>query len=180
MKQKPPDVPRGTEIRPSRGRRSVKASRIIFTMGRLIGIYVTPEKTAEPQEAQRVTAVVSKGLEGDRYCAGLGTFSKGDPANEVTLIEKEAIEALERDYNIELSPAETRRNLLTEGIALNHLVGKDFHIGTVSLRGVRLCEPCGHLEKLTASGVEQGLRHRGGLRAQVVTGGTMQVGDSID
>ncbi len=148
-------------------------------MGRLIGIYVASEKAAEPQETRQATAVMGKGLEGDRYCAGRGTFSKGDPANEVTLVEIEAITALERDYDIKLSPAETRRNLVTEGVALNHLVGKDFRIGAVSLRGIRLCEPCGHLEKLTASGVEQGLRHRGGLRAQVVTGGTIQVGDSL-
>jgi MOSC domain-containing protein YiiM len=148
-------------------------------MGRLIGIYVAPEKTAALQETQQVTALAGKGLEGDRYCAGQGTFSKGDPANEVTLVEIEAIEALERDYDIKLRPAETRRNLLTEGVALNHLVGKDFRIGAVSLRGIRLCEPCGHLEKLTANGVEQGLRHRGGLRAQVVTGGIMQVGDDL-
>ena len=148
-------------------------------MGRLIAIFVTPEKTGAPQQTDQVTAFVGKGLEGDRYGAGQGTFSKGDPANEVTLIETEAIDALERDYDIKLSPAETRRNLVTEGIALNHLVGKDFRIGAVGLRGIRLCEPCGHLEKLTVEGVERGLRHRGGLRAQVVTGGTIQVDDVI-
>jgi len=148
-------------------------------MGRLVGIYVAPRKAAEPQEAQQVTAVVGKGLEGDRYCEGQGTFSKGDPSNEVTLIELEAIEALDRDYDIKLPPAETRRNLITEGIALNHLVGRDFRVGAVSLRGLRLCEPCGHLEKLTMNGVERGLRHRGGLRAQVVSSGTMRVGDDV-
>ena len=148
-------------------------------MGRLVGIYVAPEKAAETQEARQVTAVVGKGLEGDRYCEGQGTFSKRAPSNEVTLIEMEAIEALERDYDIKLSPAETRRNLITEGIALNHLVGRDFRVGAVSLRGLRLCEPCGHLEKLTTNGVERGLRHRGGLRAQVVTGGIMRVGDDV-
>lgn len=152
---------------------------IISFMGRLVAIFVTPEKTGELQETEQVTAIVGKGLEGDRYCAGHGTFSKGDPANEVTLIETEAIDALERDYDIKLSPAETRRNLVTEGIALNHFVGKDFRIGAVALRGIRLCEPCGHLEKLTVEGVERGLRHRGGLRAQVVTGGTIQVGDAV-
>lgn len=148
-------------------------------MGRLVTIFVTAEKTGEPQQTEQVNAVVGKGLEGDRYFSGQGTFSKGDPANEVTLIETEAIDALERDYDIKLSPAETRRNLVTEGIALNHLVGKDFRIGAVGLRGIRLCEPCGHLEKLTVEGVERGLRHRGGLRAQVVTGGIIQVGDAV-
>ena len=74
---------------------------------------------------------------------------------------------------------ELRRNLITEGIALNHLVGRDFRVGAVSLRGLRLCEPCGHLEKLTMNGVERGLRHRGGLRAQVVSSGTMRVGDDV-
>ena len=86
-------------------------------MGRLVGIYVAPRKAAEPQEAQQVTAVVGKGLEGDRYCEGQGTFSKGDTSNEVTLIELEAIEALDRDYDIKLPPAETRRNLITESFS---------------------------------------------------------------
>ncbi len=82
-------------------------------------------------------------------------------------------------YEITLAPNDARRNLLTRGVPLNHLVGKTFTVGTVVLRGIRLCEPCGHLEKLTCKGVEKGLAHRGGLRAQVVSGGVLEVGAAI-
>jgi MOSC domain-containing protein YiiM len=72
-----------------------------------------------------------------------------------------------------------RRNIVTHGIALNHLVEKQFNIGAVILRGTRLCEPCVHLEKLSQAGAMRGLIHRGGLRAEIVTGGTIRVGDEI-
>ena len=129
---------------------------------------------------REVRAVVGKGLEGDRYAAKLGTYSK-DPGSgrDVTLIESEAIEALRRDYHVELRAVESRRNIVTQGISLNHLVGKEFRVGEVVLRGTRLCEPCAHLEIMTVKGALRGLIHRGGLRAEIVTGGTIRVGDSI-
>ena len=74
---------------------------------------------------------------------------------------------------------ETRRNVVTRGIALNHLVGKRFRVGEVLLQGIRLCEPCDHLESLTRPGVRQALLHRGGLRAQILEGGVIRVGDPI-
>jgi MOSC domain-containing protein YiiM len=149
-------------------------------MGSLIGIYIAAGKTETPKSVEQANVVVGRGVEGDRYFAEHGTFSKsGDPSNEVTLIEQEAIEALARDYSTAILPEESRRNLLTRGTALNHLVGKDFRIGEATLHGIRLCEPCGHLEKLTAKAVEAGLKHRGGLRARVVVGGAIRVGDEI-
>ncbi|MEK7341409.1 MAG: MOSC domain-containing protein, partial [Candidatus Binatota bacterium] len=63
--------------------------------------------------------------------------------------------------------------------ALNHLVGRDFKVGAVTLRGIRLCEPCAHLENLSRKGVQRGLIHRGGLRAHILTGGTIRLGDTI-
>ena len=125
-------------------------------------------------------ALVGRGLEGDRYFNKLGTYSN-DPGSgrDVTLIEIEAIEALKRDYQIELEPGQTRRNITTRGVALNHLVNREFKIGDVTLRGTRLCDPCSHLEKLTRKGVMHGLIHRGGLRAEIIHGGTMRPGDPI-
>jgi MOSC domain-containing protein YiiM len=105
--------------------------------------------------------------------------STAEPERQVTLIESEALAALQRDYGITLTPAQTRRNLLTEGVPLNHLVGKEFRVGTIVLRGIKLCEPCAHLQKMTVPGVIQGLTHRGGLRAQIVRGGTLRVGAEI-
>lgn len=149
-------------------------------MGSLIGIYTAAAKAEKLVPANEANVVAGRGIEGDRYFAAQGTFSKPDnPSNEVTLIEEEAIEALARDYSTTLRPEESRRNLLTRGTALNHLVGKDFKIGEATLHGIRLCEPCGHLEKLTAKALEAGLKHRGGLRARVVEGGTIRVGDVI-
>ncbi|HZD93607.1 MAG TPA: MOSC domain-containing protein, partial [Candidatus Sulfotelmatobacter sp.] len=71
------------------------------------------------------------------------------------------------------------RNLLTCGMALNHLVGREFQIGDVRLRGLRLCEPCGHLQKLTGKDVLKALCHRGGLRAEILSGGMIKVGEMI-
>ena len=78
-----------------------------------------------------------------------------------------------------LDPGNSRRNIVTKGVALNHLVGREFRVGEVTLRGIRLCEPCGHLEELTQKGVMQALVHRGGLRAQILIDGTIRVGDTI-
>lgn len=124
--------------------------------------------------------VVGRGLEGDRYYSQLGTYSnQPGSGRDVTLIEIEAIEGLKRDYQIQLEPAQSRRNIVTRGIALNHLVEQEFRIGDVVLRGTRLCEPCAHMEKLTVKGALRGLIHRGGLRAEIVKGGIVRVGDVI-
>lgn len=124
--------------------------------------------------------VVGRGLEGDRYYSQLGTYSnQPGSGRDVTLIEIEAIEGLKRDYQIQLEPDQSRRNIVTRGIALNHLVEQEFRIGDVVLRGTRLCEPCAHMEKLTVKGALRGLIHRGGLRAEIVKGGIVRVGDVI-
>jgi MOSC domain-containing protein YiiM len=95
------------------------------------------------------------------------------------LIEIESIEALVREKNVEITPSAARRNLVTRGVPLNHLVGCEFHVGIVRLRGTRLCEPCQYLEGLTTKGVLAGLIHRGGLRADIISGGTIRVGDLV-
>jgi MOSC domain-containing protein YiiM len=89
------------------------------------------------------------GLEGDRYALRRGTFFQPLPDFELTLIEVEAIEALRREYGVPLDPDEARRNLVTRGVPLNHQVGREFKIGEVKIRGIRLCEPCQHLQRLT-------------------------------
>ncbi len=142
-------------------------------------IYVAPTATAPTVSVNEALAIPGVGLEGDRYALGKGTFSKPEPDFELTLIEAEAIEALKRDYNVELAPGEARRNLVTRGIALNHLVGRDFQIGEVRAHGIRLCEPCDHLQRLTGRQLIKGLRHRGGLRAQILSPGSIRIGDSL-
>ena len=136
-----------------------------------------------------VRAMPGRGLEGDRYFLGRGFYSgrASHGGREVTLIEVESVEALHRGVvnadgqtlGIKLSAAETRRNIATSGVPLNHLVDEEFWVGEVLLRGTRLCEPCRHLEELTQKGVLGGLIHRGGLRAKILTEGTVRVGDII-
>lgn len=149
--------------------------------GRVVSIHITEEATGPMKSVNAVRAVAGRGLEGDRYFLGKGTkSSKPGPDREVTLIEIESIEALERDYGVKLSPGDARRNIVTRGVALNHLVGKEFRVGEAVLRGIRLCEPCQHLVQLTGQEkVLPGLVHRGGLRAQIVQSGLIREGDHI-
>jgi MOSC domain-containing protein YiiM len=148
--------------------------------GQLLGIYIGATKCAELCAVEQAEAVAGRGLVGDRYFLHDGTFSKkAGPDREVTLIEMEALEALQRECDIALSPAQSRRNLVTRAVPLNHLVGREFTVGDVVLHGLRLCEPCGHLQGLTVKGVLDGLRHRGGLRAQIMRGGVLRPGDHI-
>ncbi|HVF53134.1 MAG TPA: MOSC domain-containing protein [Actinomycetota bacterium] len=149
-------------------------------MGQVVAIYISGEKTAPMTGVPEVRAVAGKGLEGDRYFGKAATFrSNRKSAKELTLIEQEAVEASGRDYGIEIDASETRRNIVTSGVALNHLVGREFQVGEVRARGTKLCEPCGLLEKLTGKPVRKTLQHRGGLRAEILTDGTISVGDPI-
>ncbi|HEY1860098.1 MAG TPA: MOSC domain-containing protein [Gemmataceae bacterium] len=148
--------------------------------GQLAAIYIGERKGEALHAVAQVEALAGRGLTGDRYCRNEGTFSKpGSPDREVTLIESEALEAMACEVDIRLESHQARRNLLTQGVPLNHLVGKEFRVGDVVLKGIRLCEPCGHLESLTVKGVQDGLCHRGGLRAQILRGGVLHAGDPI-
>ena len=147
--------------------------------GTVESIHIASTAEGPPQSVPQATAVPGAGLEGDRYALKLGTFYKPAPDHELTLIEAEAIEALRRDYQVELASGDARRNIVTRNVPLNHLVGMEFAIGEVRIRGIRLCEPCDHLQKVTGKSVIKGLLHRGGLRAQILTPGTISVGDKI-
>jgi MOSC domain-containing protein YiiM len=149
--------------------------------GQLVAIYVTAEEAKPMETRDAVHAVVGRGLQGDRYYDSAGTFSATPGAGrEVTLIEREAVAAVNDEGTTTIGEHETRRNLVTEGVPLNHLVGKQFRVGDVVLAGRRLAEPCGHLQSLTRQGVTSALVHRGGLRADIVVGGTIRVGDRIE
>lgn len=148
--------------------------------GTVISIYIASEAGQPMVSVDEIRAVPEKGLEGDRYFKNRGTFSKKQRSNrEVTFIEAEAIEALKRDYGIQLNFEDSRRNIITHGVPLNHLMDQEFRVGEVTLRGLQLCEPCSHLAKLTQKEVLPGLVHRGGLRAQILTKGMIRVGDRV-
>ncbi|MDQ3620437.1 MAG: MOSC domain-containing protein [Actinomycetota bacterium] len=148
--------------------------------GEVMAIYISPTKGAAMTPVDEIKAIEGVGLDGDRYAAGGGTFShKKGPTREVTLIESEAIEAAAASYGVELGLGDSRRNIVTRGVPLNHLVGRHFRVGEVVLEGLKLCEPCGRLEKLTQQAVRKAFAHRGGLRARVVTGGPIRNGDEV-
>ena len=130
--------------------------------------------------APSAEAVAGCGLRGDRYERGAGTFSNPEGRGyDLTLVEAEALEDLAAG-GVELAPAEARRNLVVRGIALDGLIGKRFRVGSVECFGQRRCEPCAHLERLTRPGVLRGLAHRGGLRADVLSGGEIRAGDRVE
>lgn len=128
-----------------------------------------------------IRAIPGRGLEGDRYFAGTGTFSPHPqkPDFEITLIQQEHLEAFASASGIPFTSRDARRNLVTTGIDLNTLVGHDFQVGSVKLRGIRLCEPCNYLAKQTHPEVLRGLVHKGGLRAQIISAGEINIGDKL-
>ena len=147
--------------------------------GQVISINIADAAEAPMQSVNQARAVPGRGLEGDRYFNGTGTFSKPSPDRELTLIEAEAVEAMKRELDVDYGLGDSRRNIVTRGAPLNHLVGKEFWIGEVKARGLRLCEPCKHLQKLSHEKVLPGLVHRGGLRAQILSEGTIRVGEAV-
>ena len=145
-----------------------------------MGIFIAPTAKAPMVSLPDARAIPGRGLEGDRYFHDAGTFSKGfEPDSELTLIESEVIDALVREQAITLGVAEPRRNLATRDVRLNDLVGREFMIGAVRVLGHGLCEPCAHLERVTGEALLGPLLRRGGLRAQILSGGTLRVGDVI-
>jgi steroid delta-isomerase-like uncharacterized protein len=151
-----------------------------MSQGRVISIHMAPAAGAQMQAVESVRAVAGQGLEDDRYYAQQGTFSDTPgEGRDVTLIEGEAVDALNAKLGAAFSAGEMRRNIVTRGIALNHLVGRDFRVGHTLLRGVRLCEPCEHLQSLTREGVLKQMIHRGGLRANILVDGIISAGDAV-
>jgi MOSC domain-containing protein YiiM len=147
--------------------------------GTVISINIAAEAATPMQSVEEARAVPGRGLEGDRYFEHKGTFSKPLPDRELTLIEAEALEAMKRELDVDYGLGDSRRNVVTRGVPLNHLVGKEFWIGEVKARGLRLCEPCSHLQKLSHDKVLPGLVHRGGLRAEILSEGMIRVGETV-
>jgi MOSC domain-containing protein YiiM len=153
------------------------------------GIFIA-ERSGEPMRpVTEVAGEAGRGLLGDRHC-------RPDPqttlepscgpaapphhqVQDLSLVEAEVLDALRDEHGIDLTGAETRRNLVTRGIRLNDLVGRRFFIGGLLCEGVELCEPCVSIQRQTGKPVLKPLVHRGGLYARIVTSGTVHVGDGI-
>lgn len=150
-------------------------------MPHLAQILIAESPAAAMRSVIEACAVPGRGLEGDRYFLGVGTFSPTPfrPDFEITLIEREKIEAFAHASGLPFTAEQARRNLVTAGADLNSLVGREFLVGEVRLRGLRLCEPCNYLAKISFPETLKGLVHQGGLRAQIVSGGWLHVGDNV-
>jgi hypothetical protein len=142
-------------------------------VGSVAAILLAPNAESPLARVEQVDAIAGRGLAGDRYCDGRGTFSGPGRGYQLTLVESEVLESVDLPWE------QARRNIVTRGIALNGLVGERFTIGEVACVGRRLAEPCAHLEKLTRAGLLRPLVHRAGLRADILAGGTIRAGDRI-
>ncbi|MEZ0121730.1 MAG: MOSC domain-containing protein [Candidatus Reddybacter sp.] len=146
--------------------------------GSVEGLFIAGRASADMVSLSEVVAVADRGLEGDRYFYRRGSYSHWPGrGRDVTLIEAEVLASL--PANCAISAAQARRNIVTGGLRLNDLVGQYFQLGEVVLYGVRLCHPCSHLDKLTHAGVMAALVNKGGLRADVIEGGVIRVGDKF-
>ena len=128
------------------------------------------------------TLEAGRGLVGDRYYLGNGTFSKklgGTPAIEATLIAQEEIDAFNAVTGQRYSGLDFRRTLVTEGVALEDMIGRRFRVGDAVLEGIRFCEPCAHLSATLGREIMEHMVHKAGIRAQIVTGGQINVGDDV-
>ena len=153
------------------------------------GIFIARRSGQPMQSVMEVTGAAGRGLLGDRHCRpdpgtrldpSCGPYAP--PHHEVqdlSLVEAEVLDALRDEHGIDLMAAETRRNLVTRGIRLNDLVGRQFTIGGVICEGVELCEPCVSIQRQTGKPVLKPLVHRGGLYARIVSSGTIRLGDAI-
>lgn len=145
-------------------------------------LHIAPRAFLPMHSMPELTLIAGKGIDGDRYMIGResGFYSdKPEDGRQVTLFEMEVLEALRRDYRIDLAPEEHRRNVTVEGVPLNHLVGRKFWLGPVLLEATRLSVPCRHIEEVTGKPIFDPLVHRCGLNCRILQGGTVRVGDGV-
>ncbi|MCW2635982.1 MAG: domain containing protein [Blastococcus sp.] len=148
--------------------------------GRVLEIWSTAA-AAEPMRRHPTGRLVAgSGLEGDRYALGGGTWARY-PALEkqLTLIDSDDVAAVAAEIGADLSPGDTRRNLVTQGVDLPALVGRWFGVGDALLFGMKRCPPCTHLERLTGTRLVKAMAQRGGINAAVFAGATIAEGDPL-
>lgn len=150
---------------------------------KVAAIYISAKAGAPMESIEEANLIEGQGIEGDRYANGIGAYSKSkrEVIRHISLIAREAIAAANEEHNTNFEEADTRRNIITEGIDLNKLVGIEFTIHGVALRGIELCTPCARPSALSGKkGFNDAFQDRGGLRAEVLSDGHIKIGDTID
>ncbi len=148
--------------------------------GAVEGIYVTPKGSVEMERVEEIRAIEGCGLEGDRYCEGTGFWTQYGDVCEVTLIEAEDLEEIEREAGLHVADGEHRRNIITRGIRLLDLRRKRFRVGEALLEFDRSRPPCRHVQDMTEPGMTRALKGRGGICARVVEAGRIRAQDAIE
>ena len=145
-------------------------------MPKVFKICISPKPDQGMKDIYTVTTIAGKGIVGDRY------FSENnDNNNQLTLIESENIDFYNKISDQEISYIDFRRNIITKGIELNPLIGKELQIGGTKIKVHKLCEPCLELQnKLQQTNFVKRLTHRGGLRCEILTSGLITVNDDIE
>jgi len=150
--------------------------------GTIIGIFTYPKSGAAGISHSSVEVVAGAGIVGDRYYKRHGTFSKEEkilPKQEITFIESEEIDLFNSENDCQLGYSELRRNIVTQGLRLNGLVGKEFQFGDKRFRGIELCQPCAHLAKTVESKLLPAMVGKCGLRTQIINNGELILGSTF-
>ena len=142
-------------------------------------IYVTGRGSEPMERVEEAAAVENGGLDGDRYKEGTGYWTRYGDVCEVTLIEGEDLDEIEREHGLNIKNGEHRRNIITRGVSLESLRGTRFRVGEVVLEYDRPRPPCKHVQDITEPGMTRALRRRGGICARVIEGGRIRANDEI-
>jgi MOSC domain-containing protein YiiM len=147
--------------------------------GNVVNLYIAAEPAGPMVSVAQVRAFADRGLEGDRFFRESWAAAKR-PDKAVSLIEQEVLEMAASEHQLKISGDKTRRNIITRGVPLIELLDREFKIGNVAMRGIRLFEPCAHLEKVSRiTGIFRALENRSGLKAAILSDGVIHTGDAI-
>ena len=153
----------------------------MIATGIVVALFTVDRRAAPMKKVEQLYALAGRGIEGDRYFLGTGTYSKSpEPGRQVTLIKSEVLESLKNKLEINVKPEESRRNILTQGIEINDLIGTEFYVGTVRLRAHRITQPCLYLENLLDQpGLYKELWDEGGISCEILSDGVIKERDII-
>jgi MOSC domain-containing protein YiiM len=144
--------------------------------GKVTAIYISPTAGGVMQKMEEIEATAGAGLEGDRYCEGQGSFNKNQAGRrQVTLINALFFKDSRFEY------ADSRRNIITDGVELMWLIGREFKIGEAIFKGVKYCDPCNRPSKLSnnANSFKDIFFDRGGLVAEIIQSGKIRTNDFV-